>query len=101
MTVRTGGDVYEGSRIVVECEFRLNGVPTDPLVVQVDVRRPSGSQSTINYPDSELVRVSPGLYNAYVTVDDGGTWWFRIGGFGGIDAVTEKSLEVVPSQFVL
>lgn len=101
MATRTTRDVYVGQRILVECEFRLLGVPTDPTVVQCTVRSPSGSSTTLNYPDVNLVRRDLGFFEANVTVDEGGTWWFRFEGAGVVDAVQETSLEVLSSNTVM
>jgi hypothetical protein len=92
--------IFSGQRVLVQCEFRLLGVPTDPIVVQCTIRSPQGSKSVLNYPADNFVRRDLGLFEANVTVDIGGTWWFRIEGAGVVDAVTEISLEVIQSVLV-
>lgn len=100
MTTRTVRDIYPGQRILVECEFRLLGVPTDPTVVQFTVHAPSGSSTTLNYPDVNLTRRDLGFFEANVTVNASGTWWFRFEGAGIVDSVQELPLEVLPSNTI-
>jgi hypothetical protein len=101
MTSRSTTQVFQGQRVLVECEFRLAGVPTDPIVVQCTFRPPTGGQTSLNYPDPALTRTGTGLFVANVVVDEGGTWWFRFEGFGTVDAVHEIPVEVTSSVFVL
>ena len=91
---------FVGQRILVEVEFRLLGVPTDPTIVQVVSKSPvTHSQATLVYPDENLTRVDTGLYEAAIIVDDPGQWHFRAEGAGVVDAVTEVALEVLPTGF--
>lgn len=101
MTSRSSSVIYQGQRLLVECEFRLNGVPTDPIVVQCTYRPPSGGQTSLNFPDPALTRTREGLFVANVVVDQGGIWCFRFEGFGTVDAVHEIPVEVKASAFVL
>jgi hypothetical protein len=89
--------VYAGQNLLIECEFRLNGVPTDPTVVTVAYRTPSGTQSTLTYPNSNLVRRSDGLFEASVPAEEAGTWAFRAEGVGVVDAVNEFTMTVLES----
>lgn len=89
---------YAGQRILVEVEFRLLGVPTDPLIVQVFASNPRNkSITTITYPSESLVRVGAGLYEAAILVDTPGQWHFRAEGAGIVDSVTETHLDVLAS----
>lgn len=94
MPVRAVREIFQGQRLLIECEFRLLGVPTDPIGVQCILRKPSGSQIAMNYPNPNLTRRELGVFEANVTVDEGGTWWVRFEGFGTVDAVQETSFEV-------
>ncbi len=89
--------IYKGQRVIVDGEFRLAGVPTDPVVVRCLVRAPGGGLSIIAYPSADMTRREAGIYEAYVTVDAAGTWSFRWEGAGTVDAVDEISVEVRPS----
>lgn len=92
-------NVFEGQRILIEVEFRLNGVPTDPTVVTVASHSPTGVQSTVTYPAESFIRRSAGLYEASILVNEHGTWTFRSEGAGIVDAVNEMTQEVLASGF--
>lgn len=100
MAVRSSGCVCEGQRVAIECEFRVGGILIDPLVVQCTIRPPGGGQTTLNYPNDALIRTGAGLYEADVTLDAGGTWWFRFSGHGNVDAVSETYVNVAPTNMV-
>lgn len=91
--------VYVGQRVRVECQFRLRGVPTNPTIVQAFIRTPSGSISSLTYPDPNFVNIDIGKYEIYQVVDEPGTWYFRAEGLGAADAVDETPLIVEPSVF--
>lgn len=97
-TVVVPGPVYEGQRVLVEMRFRLNGVPTDPTIVQLITRDPTGSSSTLTYPVEDLTRRSLGFYEADVLVNSPGSWAFRAQANGVVDAVNEIVLSVLPSN---
>lgn len=94
MPTRAIRDIFEGQRLLIECEFRLLGVPTDPVGVQCTLRKPDGTQTLLNYPDPNLTRRELGVFEANITVDQGGTWWVRFEAFGTVDAVQETPFEV-------
>lgn len=89
--------VFVGQKVLIETEFRLNGVPTDPTLVSVSYRAPGGTQATLNYPTTDLVRRSAGLFEASVLVTEPGTWAFRSESAGIVDAVNEMTVEVIAS----
>ena len=87
---------YVGQRILIEMEFRLLGVPTDPQIVQITAKDPAqGSRSTLTYPSENLTRAGVGLYEASINVNSPGQWHFRAEGAGVVDAVTEIHLDVL------
>lgn len=92
--------IYVGQRVPVEGEFRLRGVPTDPVVVRCLVRPPAGGLIQLVYPDESLVRTDIGRYEAAVEVDAAGTWTVRWEGAGIIDAVDEIAIPVAPSVII-
>jgi hypothetical protein len=92
---------YVGQRVLLEIEFRLLGVPTDPTIVQITAKDPSdGSNITLTYPDVDLIRRDVGLFEAAFVVSSGGQWHFRVDAAGVVDAVTETSLEVLASMVI-
>ncbi len=86
--------VFVGQRILIEVEYRLNGVPTDPTIVQYTSRSPLGTVSTVTYPNVAFTRRSEGLYEASVLVNEAGTWVIRAEGAGVVDGVNELAQEV-------
>lgn len=94
------GPVYEGQRVRVEMRFRLNGVPTDPTIVQLTTKAPDGGTAVLTYPVEELTRRSLGFYEADVLVDSPGNWAFRAQASGVVDAVNELVLNVLASNVI-
>jgi len=101
MTVVDTEPYYVGQRVLVEIEFRLLGVPTDPTIVQVAARDPSdGSVTVVTYPATTLTRRDVGFFEASIEVDTPGQWHFRASGAGVVDGVTETTLDVLPSMTI-
>lgn len=92
-------NVFQGQRILIEAEFRLSGVATDPTIVTIAAHSPSGVQSTVTYPAESLVRRSAGLFEASILVNEPGTWTFRAVGQGIVDAVNEFTQDVLAGGF--
>jgi len=90
-------NVYVGQNLLIECEFRLNGVPTDPSIVTVTSRSPLGANVTLTYPNANLIRRSAGLFEASIPATEAGTWVFRASGVGVVDAVNEFDMTVLAS----
>lgn len=93
-------DYYIGQRVLIEAEFRLLGIPTDPTIVQVQSRSPTGVSTVYTYPAVALTRRDVGLFETAIVVDESGQWHFRIEGAGVVDAVTEVALDVLPSGVI-
>lgn len=90
--------VYVGQRVLIECIFRLNGVPTDPTIATLTSRSPvSNTQVSVTYPVATFVRRTTGEYEVAVIVDEPGQWVFRAEGAGIVDTVNEYVLDVHPS----
>jgi len=90
-------NAYVGQNLLIECEFRLNGVPTDPSIVTVTSKSPLGSTVVLTYPNANLIRRSEGLFEASILAGEAGTWSFRATGLGVVDAVNEFSMTVLAS----
>lgn len=91
--------VYTGQRVLVEIKMLLAGVPTDPTVARCLVRDPTGSTTTLTYPNEEFTRRDVGFFEANVTVDKPGVWHFRGEAAGVVDGVSETSITVQDSLF--
>lgn len=93
-------DYYIGQRALIEAEFRLLGIPTDPTIIQVQSKSPTGVSNVYTYPAVQLTRRDVGLYETSIIVDEPGQWHFRIEGAGVVDAVTEVHLNVLDSAVI-
>lgn len=94
--------VYVGQRMRYDSEFRtLSGVATDPALVRLLARRPSGGTEIYNFPGDVVTKTEPGFYRAEFVVDEAGTWHFRWEAAGNVDAILETQLEVYPSGVLL
>lgn len=75
----------------------------DPDVVRGKFRDPSGNITTYVYgTDSELVKDGAGDYHFDITVDEAGTWYYRMEGEtagGAAQGAAEGTFEVEASQF--
>jgi hypothetical protein len=89
--------VFVGQKILIECVFRLSGVPRDPTLTTITSRSPSGVQVVQTYPTVDFIRRSEGVYEASILGTEVGIWVFRAEGAGIVDAVNEMVQEVVPS----
>jgi hypothetical protein len=95
MVSKEGGElverVYRGTEVAVVLRFSSSiGRYYDPLLVQLLVRKPSGSVS--NPP---VQRIGPGTYRAELRFDEPGIWVLRAEGIDPLRAVTEKRVEVI------
>lgn len=89
--------IYVGQRALIEIEYRLNGVPTDPIIVTCTSRSPLGTVSTLTYPDEAFIRRSDGLFEASILMEEAGTWVVRGEGAGVVDGVNEYTVNVAAS----
>lgn len=94
----TDNNYFVGQRVLIEMEFRLLGIPTDPTIVQMQTKSPAGVLHVLTYPAVELTRRDTGLFEASVLVDEAGQWNFRGIGVGVIDSIQEAGLSVLPSR---
>ena len=55
------------------------GALTDPTAVLFKYETPAGAETTLTYPDANLVKISTGWYRAKVTIGAGtaGAWKFK------------------------
>lgn len=67
---------------------------TDPTVVTVRVKTPSGIVTT-----PAATQASAGIYHVDVTLDESGTWWYRFEGTGAVVAAEENAFNVRDSHF--
>lgn len=90
--------VFVGQRVLIEVIYRLSGVPTDPQIVTCTAQSPTGTKSTLTYPNAAFIRRSAGQFEASFLVDVPGNWAFRAESAGIVDAVNEYILTVQASS---
>lgn len=93
-------DLVQGQAIVVDVEYRVEGVLRDPTNVSCLVRSPNGTVTTYVYPSTEVRRLDVGQYEVAVVTNAPGTWAFRAVGSGVVDAVQETSVNVRASSVI-
>lgn len=73
------GLIFIGSELTISASFQdADGVAVDPDTVTFKAMSPSGVQSSYVYQtDDEVERESAGNYNATVTPDEPGRWFYR------------------------
>lgn len=68
-----------GDKVRITGTFQLNGADSDPSVVHAHYKDPSGSQTDIVYlTDAQPVKSATGVYYFDISVDEAGTWWYRM-----------------------
>lgn len=86
-----------GDNIVKRATFKdKNGTIGDPTAVYASYKKPSGQEVTLTYPNSNLAKISTGVYDLIIDVDENttGTWFWRIWGTGSLKAADEGSFNV-------
>jgi hypothetical protein len=76
----------------------LAGLATDPTAVTLDVQKPDGSMLRYGWPspgpDGLLTKEATGRFYRDVSIDQSGTWRFRLAGTGAVQAASESSFRV-------
>lgn len=87
-----------GSVILLATAFRTaKRVLVDPTVVTLYIRGADGTE--ITYTNTDITKISTGVYNRQFYPDTSGVWKYRWEGKGEVIAANEKSFEVKPSDF--
>lgn len=73
------GKHYVNSPLRLSINFQNDsGVDTDPTTVALDLRAPSGAETSYVYlTDDELQQTDAGDYTCDVTPDEAGRWFYR------------------------
>ena len=88
------GNQYDiGDLVRIKGSFSIAAVPTDPTVVTVTVKSPSGATST-----PAVIHPGVGEFHADVSVNAPGEWFYRISGTGAAQAAGEGSFFVRKSR---
>ena len=81
-----------GDSVRTSTEFKVASVLTDPTVITLKVKTPTGTISTYIYNsgDGVIIRDSAGVYRADIVVTAAGTWTYKWIGTGAAAAVEER-----------
>ncbi len=90
-----------GSRVKVKATIRdESGTLVDPGDVVFQIRTPDGVDTVLTYLTSQVVRVSTGVYYAWVSLEQAPRYHIRISCTGSYQATTgDFVIPVDPSQF--
>lgn len=90
-----------GDLVRVSGEFKASGgALSDPTVVYVKYKDPSGNETTKQYGvDAAVVKDATGQYHLDIDVDEAGTWYYRWYSTGTGQAAKEVEFIVDPSAF--
>lgn len=89
-----------GTKVRMQVTFTLNGTVTDPTTVTGTVVDAAGVSTSYTIADSEMTKVSTGIYKIELVVDEEGIWEYRFVGVGIVDEAAEGRFEVPISSFV-
>ena len=93
--------IYEkGNEAKVSVSFvDASGNATDPTVVELKVKKPSGLIIIYVYSLDEVTKSTTGSYYKDLLLDESGVWFYRWEGIGAVNAAGESKFEVAPSEF--
>lgn len=99
---------YVGQRVVITtapAPFRKTvlGVTSieDPTSIELAIRKPDDTIEILEWdgdPDPEIAHPNVGVFEHEIVTDQHGRWWFRIQGFGNVEASAEGSFYVARSD---
>lgn len=92
---------YGGSEVKFTATFKNDdGDETDPSTIVFKIKSPNEDTDSYTYgTDSEVVRVSTGVYSYQQVVSTVGEWFYRWSGDGAVNAAIEGSIHVRPTEF--
>lgn len=88
-----------GQSVTVQATFSVNGVNTDPTVIDVKTIDPSGNFITVTYPNQAMTNPAVGIYTYTFTPGVQGEWYYRFEATGLVIAAQESSLYAGPTRF--
>lgn len=93
-----------GDLVTVSAAFtdpENDDAPTDPAVVKLSIRDPSGTVATYTYDvGADIVRDDEGEYHANIDADEPGQWFYRWWSTGEGQAAREQRFRVRQAQAV-
>lgn len=85
-----------GDPLTFACDFRVDGVLTDPSTVSLIVTDPDGVETTYTYAGSTVTRDSLGRFSKTLTAVAGWYFW-RWVGTGTAQSVDQGAVQVAPA----
>ena len=86
-------------RIRLRSVFTVDNVNTDPTVITLKIKDPSGTTTTYTFGAAEITKEDTGIYYRDVTLNDTGIWYYRFESTGAVVAADEGQLIVERSEF--
>jgi hypothetical protein len=83
-----------GDSVRVRGIFTVTGTPTDPDIVDLRVRDPSGNISSFSLAGGTVTKQSDGNFYRDIFLDEAGQWWYEFFGSGTVLAADEGYLIV-------
>lgn len=89
-------NIYDiGDKVKIFTNFDINGGPTNPTVVQVEVTNPLGVRTVYTYgTDMEVETDGVGSYFMYIYPDKSGDWFYNWIGTGAVHTAEEEGFNV-------
>lgn len=89
-----------GEKVKITGTFTLNGEPADPATVRIYYKDPSGTIVTKTYGvDPEIAKESSGVYSFSISLDEAGSWYYRMDD-GGNNVAAEGQFQVRISNLI-
>ena len=89
----------KGDLVRLSATFTVSSTNTDPTTVTLKVQDPSGNTATYTYAAAEITKSATGQYYKDVSIDEGGTWYYRWEGTGTVITAGEGYLLASSGHF--
>jgi len=83
-----------GDSVRVRGIFTVTGTATDPTIVNLKVRDPSGNVDSFSLAGGTVTKETTGNFYRDVFLDEAGQWWYEFFGSGTVLAADEGYLLV-------
>jgi hypothetical protein len=89
-------EIYDvGDKVKVFTTFYVNGRPTDPTDISVEITDPLGNRTIFVYGiDAEVKTGGEGSFFMYVYPDKSGDWYYNWIGTGAVHTAEEEGFNV-------
>jgi len=87
----------KGDSVRLRGIFTVTGTATDPSIVNLQIRDPSGNIDLYSYAGGTVTKQSTGNFYYDLFLDEEGQWWWEFFGSGTVLAAGERYLIVEKS----